>query len=134
MHVLRTSILALLAAAAGYAQSSTPLRADIPFSFLAGGATLAAGQYTVHQGPSRLISLKSADGKATAIVAAGTVVCAGVQTASKLVFHRYGNIYVLSQVWNEGESCGRQGTASPAERKLVARWKAPHETVLVALR
>jgi len=32
-QVLRTSIMALLVAAAGYAQSSTPLRTDIPFSF-----------------------------------------------------------------------------------------------------
>ncbi|HXR35825.1 MAG TPA: hypothetical protein VN754_07760 [Candidatus Binataceae bacterium] len=53
-QVLRTSILALLLAVAGHAQSSLPLHANIPFSFVAGSATLDAGPYTVDQGNAGL--------------------------------------------------------------------------------
>ena len=43
-QVLRTSIVALLVAVAGHAQSTLQLHANIPFSFVAGRATLNAGQ------------------------------------------------------------------------------------------
>jgi len=115
-HVLRTSIVALLLAVAGQAQSSLPLRANIPFNFVAGGATLNAGRYTVDQGDAGLITVKAADGKATRHLFAATVHCAGKQTASRLVFHRYGDTYLLSQIWTEGNNCGRQVPVTVRER------------------
>ena len=133
-HVLRTSIMAVLVAAAAHAQSSATLRFTIPFNFAAGSATLAAGRYEVSQSKPGLISLQSRDGKAGALILAPIVECAGVPTASKLVFHRHGNTYVLSQIWTEGNSCGRQAPVSPTERKLEARQKAPGETIVAALR
>ena len=133
-HLLRTSIMAVLIAAAAHAQSPVPFRVDIPFNFAAGSATLAAGRYEISQSKPGLIALQSRDGKAGALMLAPIVECAGVQTASKLVFHRYGSDYVLSQIWTAKENCGRQGTVSSRERKLAAGQKAPDETVVLALR
>ena len=62
-HVLRTSILAMLLAVAGHAQSPLPLRADILFNFVAGNATLNAGPYTVDQGHSGLILTNEIGGR-----------------------------------------------------------------------
>jgi len=133
-HVLRTSILALLLTVAGHAQSTLPLRANIPFNFAAGRATLNAGQYSVDQSNSGLIAVKSANGKANAFLFAATVECAGNQAASRLVFHRYENTYRLSQVWTRGDKCGRQVPVSRRERELEASHAAPDETIVLAMR
>src|SRR5579863_171459 len=133
-HVLRTSIMALLLAVAGHAQSSLPLRADIPFNFVAGSTTLNAGEYTVDQGNPGLINLKAADGKGGAFLLVVTGECAGNQTTSRLVFHRYGNTYLLSQIWTAGNTCNRQLPVTSRERELVAKNTTPDETIVLALR
>jgi len=133
-HVLRTSILAFVLAAAGHAQSSLSLHADIPFNFVAGSITLNAGEYTVDQGKAGLINMKTENGKGSAFLFTATVGCTGNQTASKLVFHRYGNTYLLSQIWTEGNECGRQVPVTSRERELAARHRAPDETIVLALR
>ena len=133
-QVLRTSIVALFAAVAGYAQSPLQLRANIPFDFVAGSRTLNAGEYIVDQTISGVISVKSDDGKTGAFVFAGTGRCAGKQTTSRLVFHRYGSTYLLSQVWTEGEKCGRDVPVTARERELAAKTRAPDGTVVVAIR
>jgi hypothetical protein len=134
-HVLRTSILATMLAVAGYAQSTLPLRANIPFNFVAGSATLNAGPYIVDQGHSGLILMQSANGKASAYLFATAVQCTGgVQSASRLVFHRYGDTYLLSEIWTEGDNCGRQAPRTSRERELAAKHIAPDETIVLAMR
>ena len=81
-----------------------------------------------------IIVVKSVEQKASAVIPTMPVESVDVQSASQLVFHRYGSTYVLSQIWTEGDSCGRQGAVSRRERELAARQKAPDETILVALR
>jgi hypothetical protein len=133
-QVLRASIVAMLVAAAGHAQSTRELRANIPFNFVAGSATLPAGYYTVNQGSSGLISMNSPERKASAFVSAPVVNCARNQSASRLVFHRYGTAYLLSQIWTAGNDCGREVPVASRERELAAKHRAPDETVVVALR
>jgi hypothetical protein len=43
------------------------------------------------------------------------------QDQTKLVFHRYGDQYFLSQVWTAGESDVRELWKSRAERELIKR-------------
>src|SRR5580658_9372036 len=131
-HVLRTSILALILATVGHAQSTLPLNANIPFKFVAGGAALPAGPYTVLQDISGLITFKSANGKANAFLHAAGVECAGNQAAARLVFNHYGNTYLLSQSWTRGSNCGRQAPVTRRERELAARQAAPDETIVFA--
>ena len=133
-HVLRVSIVALLVAVAGHAQSSLPLHANIPFNFVAGSATLNAGLYTVDQGNAGLINMRTTDGETGTFLFAAAGECAGNQTASRLVFHRYGNTYLLSQIWTAGNNCGRQVPVTRRERELAARHRAPDETIVLAMR
>src|SRR5579863_168 len=99
-QVLRTSIVSLLLAVAGHAQSPLHLlRADIPFEFQAGGATLNAGSYTVNQTIPGVVTVKSDAGKTSAFVIAPMGRCVATQTGSRLVFHRYGSTYLLSEIW-----------------------------------
>jgi hypothetical protein len=78
--------------------------------------------------------MKSADGEASAFLFASTAQCGGVQSASKLVFHRYGSTYLLSQIWTEGNDCGRQVPGTRRERELEVRQNSPDETIVLAMR
>jgi hypothetical protein len=133
-HTLRTSILALVLAVAGHAQSSLSLHANIPFNFIAGGTTLNAGGYTVDQGKAGLINMKTDGGKGSAFLFTTTVGCTANQTTSRLVFHRYGNTYLLSQIWTGGNECGRQVPVTSRERELAAGRVASDGTIVLALR
>lgn len=46
----------------------------------------------------------------------------------KVVFHRYGNRYFLSEVWIGGESTGRVCVQSRAEKRLQIAQNAPVAT------
>jgi hypothetical protein len=133
-QVIRTSIIALVAAVASYAQTSMPMRAIIPFSFVAGGSTFAAGEYTVDQSIAGAIIVKSADRKASAILQTATVQSVDVQPTSTLVFHRYGNTYILSEVWTSGGYSGRQTKDTRRGRGLEAKYSTPEKTIVLARR
>jgi hypothetical protein len=133
-HVLRTSIVAMLLAVAGHAQSTLPLNATIPFNFVAGGTTLNAGKYRVEQDTSGVIQVKSVDGKGHTFLFTVTGRCAGNQEASRLVFNRYGDTYLLSQIWTRGSNCDRLVPPDARERELAAGRKAADDTIIVALR
>jgi hypothetical protein len=130
-QLLRTSVVALLAAAIGYGQSPR-MYVDIPFSFVAGGATLPAGAYTVATSTSGVIVVKSAEQKAGAIISTVPVQSVGIQPASKLIFRRYGSTYLLSQIWTLGDYNGRETPVKSSERELAKRYNSPAKTVAVS--
>ena len=94
------------------------LRADIPFEFTVGKTTVPAGTY--------VIGLLA--GQAIQVVGVGSdfqnrYFFTGTPNAysnrshePKLVFHRYGNRYFLSEVWSTSPSF--YVPVSPAEREL----------------
>jgi hypothetical protein len=130
-QLFRTSLIALLAAAIGYGQSPR-MYVDIPFSFVAGGAALPAGAYTVDTSTSGVIVVKSAEQKAAAIISTIPVQSVGIQSASKLVFRRYGSTYLLSQIWTLGDYNGREASVGSSERELAKRYKTPAKAVAVS--
>ena len=133
-NLLRTSIVAVVAAAAAYAQGSTPIQGTVPFDFIVGNRTLPAGQYTVDQGtaPSVMV-IRSADRKGTAIVLTHALHSTASRNEARLVFHRYGYTYFLSEVWGPGND-GRQLRTTSRERELAANLSRPDNTTIAALR
>jgi hypothetical protein len=133
-NLFRTSIVALIAAAAAYAQSSTPLKADVPFDFIVGNQTMRAGQYKVDlRAVPGVVSVKSADHGGGAMVIGSDLRSITAQKQGKLVFHRCGNTYFLSEVWS-AEDYGRQLPKTSRERELTARGPAPEATTIAAIR
>jgi hypothetical protein len=133
-NLLRTSLLAVVAAAAVYGQSSETLKFNVPFDFIVGSQTLPAGQYSVEQRytPDAVV-IGSADHKQGAIVIGAPLQSPMTQQDRKLVFHRYGNTYFLTEVWGTG-NYGRQIPKTRRERELAVR-ELPHDTtILVASR
>ena len=97
------------AVATANGQSRHKLSADVPFDFVVGDKVLAAGRYQVSQigiGEEALV-IRSADSKNTASRLTSATQSREKKSA-RLVFHRYGNTYFLSQVWEGGDRTGRQ--------------------------
>jgi hypothetical protein len=112
MKTARTlfTICLLLAAASLFAQTeSRPLmKVNIPFSFRADNHTFAAGQYFLRTvTPERQIALVSADGKHSTVINDLPNYASTPSVDSRLVFHRYGDEYFLSQVWCKGDNVTR---------------------------
>jgi hypothetical protein len=131
------SMLALaLVASAQLVRAQEPVLANIPFAFTAGSMALPAGEYRVEKMAidSSMLLIRSTDGSAAKIVASNAAQANGPQVQSKLVFHRYGNRYFLSQVWVAGNSQGRElpKSAKEKEQALAAHNEKPDQVTVIA--
>ena len=117
-------------------RAQEPLLVNIPFAFTAGKMALPAGEYRVEKLTKDGVTLliQRTDHRASVFVLSNTKQANAPQTQSKLVFHRYGNRYFLSQVWTAGYSRGRelQPSAKEKEQALLARNGAPDQVTIVA--
>lgn len=132
-HRLATLVLALTAAGAVHGQN-IELTGNIPFGFMVSSKTMAAGDYKIDQDfASGTLVLRTADAKSSAIALVANSEPAGPREAPRLVFHRYGDRYFLSQVWipNKYHSTFR---STPLEREFAAKVHNRGEVRLVALR
>ncbi|HYG82753.1 MAG TPA: hypothetical protein VD861_20320, partial [Pyrinomonadaceae bacterium] len=93
--------LAFATALVSSAQSSNrQVRADIPFDFVVGERTLPAGNYTVatiSTDSADAVSVRSSDGRRKAIRLTNAVNDNAKTKRARLVFHRYGSTYYLTQ-------------------------------------
>ena len=112
--------LAFATAVASNAQSrGQKLKADIPFDFVVGNKTLAAGEYLVGHittSSDAGILIRSSEGSQNAIRLTNAVSASAPKRQSVLTFRRYGNMYFLAQVWLSGSAEGREVLKSKTER------------------
>jgi hypothetical protein len=105
--------LAFVTAIASNAQSrGGKLTADIPFDFVVGNKTLAAGEYVVGKATTNsndAVLVRSSDGGGpNAIRMTNAISVNASKKRTTLTFLRYGNTYYLSQVWIAGSAQGRE--------------------------
>jgi hypothetical protein len=93
----------VLAASSAFAQSQE-VRANIPFDFVVSKTTMPAGTYSIGRIgiTSDAIVVRGLNCKAAQLAGTMKQNSAKMNERSKLVFHRYGDRYFLSQVWVEG--------------------------------
>jgi hypothetical protein len=121
-------------ATAGYSQRPYSVRAEIPFDFGVGYATLPAGQYILSGLAGRgFLSIESQDRRAGALVVAHYGQRSRREDKTKLIFHRYGEKYFLSGMWYGGEADGFELPTSRVERELakITKNTFPLEEVVV---
>jgi hypothetical protein len=115
-------VLAFATAVASNAQSGgRKLSADVPFDFVVGDKTLAAGQYSVRQistNSDSVLAIRSRDGNHKAARLTNAVSSGAPSKRASLTFRRYGNTYYLAQVWVPGSTEGREMLKSKAERSM----------------
>ena len=125
-------------AATSYAQSARRTVILIPFDFVAGEKTLPAGVYRVE--PVKRDSytaweIQSTAGRAGAVVMTSAASAKAAQDAPRLVFQKYGETYILAQVWPAADGAGRAVAQSRRvmTEALTSSGGRP-ETVTVAAR
>jgi hypothetical protein len=97
-------VVVLLFAAASFAQQhqSLKFKADVPFEFSVGKATLPAGEYLVSEMANHTLALRNSSSGETTIFMAGPAVSLAGFTP-KLKFQFEGGRAVLSEVWSNGD-------------------------------
>jgi hypothetical protein len=125
MKLLRIALYAalLLAASASIAQTRQgDVVANIPFPFVVAHQTLPAGHYIVSPANADALGIHDANNRGTFVPTESTQRSAN-DNSCKLVFHRHGDTYFLSEVWVAGNSNGRTLFRSRAERELAESGK-----------
>ena len=119
MLMLLLTMALVTAVATANGQSQHKVNARIPFEFIVGDKTLAAGQYEVNAvGITQdALAIRGRESNDSVIRLAMTKEPKESKPA-RLVFHRYGNAYFLSEVWEGGNGAGRQLNPSAQERGM----------------
>ena len=117
-----------LAATSLVAQSSTPMKVNVPFNFVAGAKTLPAGQYQVQTDGPSVVWIRSADFKTTLNLIPNSTEDAQMNGVAALKFNRYGDRYFLSQIWT-GSNRGKELPRSRAEREQIVATVPSHAVV-----
>ena len=135
-HTLIT--IALLFTAITLFAQTTPsqrlMTANIPFAFAVEDHYLPAGEYLVLTvTPERSIRIASTDGKHTAVVNTLPNYANAPSQNSRLVFHRYGNEYFLTQVWTAGQNVARNPLSSKRAMEIASGGGKPETKTIIAL-
>ena len=136
------SLLITLAVTPATAQSSSHfVRIRVPFEFTVKDKTLPPGEYIVRRSVSdspEMLLIRSVGGGSGVYILTNNVQAKTRQSESKLVFHRYGDQYFLSQVWTAGDSAGRElpksGRERAADRELAKNAVERQTVTLIAHR
>lgn len=126
MLMLVGAIALMAALVSAHAQATVSVVANIPFEFAVGGKTLAAGEYSVRDftDTGNALLIRSRDSKNAAVRLTNSIQKRDAPQQSKLIFHRYGQRYFLSEVWTQGERTGRQLQKSSEERAMEGQLAA----------
>ena len=139
MKSARTLItICLLFTAATLLAQTTPsqrlMKVNVPFSFAAENHFLPAGEYLVQTvTPERSIRIISVDGKHSAIVNTLPNYAKSPSENSRLVFHRYGDEYFLTQVWTGGQNVARNPLSSKRAMEIASSGGVPESRTIIAL-
>jgi hypothetical protein len=136
MNRIRTALLGLglFFAVSGVQAQENGVKANVPFDFMVGNEVLPAGEYLVTpQGSAnQAILIRSTDSKNAVMTVTSRCASANPSKDTKLVFHRLGDRYFLSQVWAQGYSQGRELRKSSAEIEMAKNHQAAGEFILAA--
>ena len=110
------TLLAAVAALSVPAAQAGEVRAKIPFSFTVNQKTLPPGTYNVSNNSATLLVSGVHDGA----LAITNALLGDRSTGAKLVFHRYGDQYILREVWM-GSGNGRVLPVPRMEREIASR-------------
>jgi hypothetical protein len=124
-------VLSLVLNATGHAQ--VVAKADVPFAFTVAQKTLPSGRYIVTTAGQGVITIQSYETGTSVISLARKELPRN--TSPKLIFHRVGNQYFLSQVWGAEGTGGLTVRTSALEKELQMSSAAPKTVgqVVIAL-
>jgi hypothetical protein len=128
---LLTMVL-LMAVGSANAQlgSAHEVRANIPFDYKVGNATMKAGDCSIKRaGTNEALAIRCEWSQAAMVLSRSVISKPAAST--KLVFNKYGDQYFLAQIWIEGNETGVQLPKTRVERELMSRAE-PDSVVILA--
>ena len=133
--------LAMLAAAlivsVPFAQAQSRVKADVPFAFSLQDKAMPAGNYQIIALSDRVLEVWNLDAQHGQLLAKQMSVQSSKDQSPKLVFHKYGDQYFLSQIWDGQNDTGIELAESKREKEVkMAGNDLPNasETVIVAMK
>lgn len=127
------SLTALVLALAVNTFAQSKSAADVPFAFAVDQTWMSAGHYTITQVSDRVLQVRNDDTNATvSIIAQHEEKLTAKQP--QMVFHKYGDRYILAEVWNAAGGQGLELPASKMEKEISASNAGGATEVVVALR
>jgi hypothetical protein len=107
--------------AKAHAQIIGELKANIPFQFYAGSANLPAGEYVVRMMDNsnlKIMEISSADGATTALFQVRDTRANSAPRQGELIFNKYGDLYFLTSVFDQGDPDGSEVPKSKYEKRI----------------
>lgn len=119
IFTLMVALAILTSVVSANAQSQSRVAADIPFEFVVGDQTMAAGEYTIKSVTTEgnALAILGKDNRESVILLVEPIEPMNKRKSARLVFHRYGQNYFLAQVWT-GDNVGRKLAKSKQERAM----------------
>jgi hypothetical protein len=123
-----------LAAAAAVQAQNNGVTADVPFNFYVGSHLMPQGAYRVGGvSNSGMAWLNATEKDAIQGFTTSTVIGKKTVEPARLVFHRYGEEYFLSEIWTGSGSIGKALNVSAREKELSGAASPTLSVVRVAL-
>jgi hypothetical protein len=118
------------------AQTPSRLRADVPFAFSLADKSMPAGNYEIRSLSDRLLEVWNLDIQHGQMLMKQISVQDDNVHNAKLVFHKYGDQYFLSQIWDGRSNSGVELAVSNREKeeRIAQNGLQEPETVVVAMK
>ena len=116
-----SGLLVLLTFSSALGQSDRQTIINIPFNFSVGEKAFPAGKYVIERNrrDSDLVwVIRRKDNVGKAMLLTRPVRANESQEDTKLVFHKYDDLYFLAEFWSAGEQTGREIQTSDREKGL----------------
>jgi hypothetical protein len=123
--------LALLAAASAVGQ--TKLTADVPFEFSFANTVMPAGHYDITHTPV-MLEVRGFTSGAGAFSATTNIGDGKYSDQGRLVFHKYGDKYFLTEAWSEQSGGWAVGVPMSKTEREIARSNPDVARVTLPLR
>ena len=116
-----SGLLVLLTFSSALGQSDRQTIINIPFNFTVGEKAFPAGEYVIarnRKDSDTVWVIKHKNNSGKAMLLTRPVRANDTLEETRLVFHRYDDLYFLSEFWTAGSNTGREIQISSRERAL----------------
>ena len=128
-------VLGLLLVAACANAQGVNVKANVPFDFTIGKSSLPAGAYSIQSlatATGSVLAIRGEHAAKNMLASANNAETLNPSPNSRLVFHRYGDQYFLSQIWLQGEKVGRQFRISRREAEMAKSVQTSEDVIVLA--
>lgn len=129
------ALILLVTVSSAYAQTDRQTLVNIPFNFSVGEKTMPAGKYLIRRNrkdSDTVWVIQNKESGEAALLLTRYVRATETQENAKFVFHKYDDVYFLSEFWAAGTNSGREIQVTDREHALAkALAVAPQVHVLI---